>query len=165
MMDFADSEEEKECPAQTCGSELSYTQVTARTTTVKLTLSQFIERMRINGGLASSYDKLEDKLYETFVDHDSESVNMRRFIMAISEKGIQYKTDPRLAKLRYNIEIVEHYLMSKISNDDEDTLTIDKDLFKGMIIEEIEVLGKIFKGVRDVCETLLPDLDIINFTT
>lgn len=109
-----------------------------------LTLEQFIERMRLNGAYAESYTKLEDKLYDTFVDKETNSVNMRKFITAISEKGIKYKTDKRLDKLRYNIEIVEHYLMSHISEENEDSLTIDKELFKGMIIEEIDVLSKIF---------------------
>ena len=85
-----------------------------RETTIQLSLEQFIERMRMNGNQYTSYDKIEDILYDMFYDSEAESVNIQKFISAISDRGIKYKSDPRLKKLRYNIEIVEHYLMTLV---------------------------------------------------
>jgi len=125
--------------------------------TKRISLEQYVEKLRITGATTSSSYRLEDKLFEMF--HEDNRMNMRNFLAAINRTGIKYKTDPRLKKLQYNIDIVEHYLMSHIGHEDEsDQLSIDKDLFTGMIIDDIELLHRIFTD-----SLVIPDFQ--NFTS
>ncbi|XP_054167301.1 glutaminase kidney isoform, mitochondrial-like [Oppia nitens] len=94
-----------------------------------------------NLGKVVEKDQLFDYLFNLFQDPQTKELNVGKFLSALAEKGIK-KTDPRLEKM---VDRLKAILAERKGSGNIEGLTLDKNLCKTVIQENIILFSRAFK--------------------
>ncbi|XP_037068233.1 glutaminase kidney isoform, mitochondrial-like [Pollicipes pollicipes] len=105
-----------------------------------------LEQIRQNGQNRHTLSHVEDKLCEMFRASDkSGRVNVTKFLEALALAGLR-QTDPRLVEMRRAIASIQANCASDVRFWASDGLCFDEDVFKGVIMDNIDIIHKALTG-------------------
>ncbi|XP_043234717.1 glutaminase liver isoform, mitochondrial-like isoform X3 [Amphibalanus amphitrite] len=105
-----------------------------------------LQRIKQKGQNRHTLSHVEDKLCEMYrASDDSGRVNVTKFLEALAAVGLR-QTDPRLTEMKRSILSVQSSCARDSRFWSNNGLCFDEDIFKGMIMDNIDIVNKALTG-------------------